>query len=204
VDFLYEPYLDNGLLAVAFAVGIVRLRQGFRPARYFLAGLALVFTGYLHATRCTWSTSSCWDRSFTSTRLAWPNCCAFRLPWPTASGRSRTRPGSGPQKVIEGLQEREFLKEKLNQELERLNGELEEKVLLRTRKIERQAAEIARINQLLQAHNKKLEGQVVHISTAHLDAEKRLVRRIPAHLPRRGGLPAFPRRTQVGRWLHLS
>jgi hypothetical protein len=167
VDFLYQPYLDNGLLGVAFVAGIVRLRQGFRPARYFLAGLALVFTGYLIHTLYVWDVFLLGSQFYFYTAgvaelLCFSVALAHRF---RAVEKDRVE---AQQAVIEGLREREYLQEKLNGELERLNGELEEKVLLRTRQIERQAAEIARINQLLQEHNKKLEGQVVDISTAHL------------------------------------
>jgi hypothetical protein len=167
VDFLYAPYLDNGLLAVAFVVGIVSLRRGFRPARYFLAGLALVFTGYLIHTLYVFNIFLLGSQFYFYTAgmaelLCFSVALAHRF---RAVERARVE---AQQKVIEGLREREFLKEKLNGELERLNGELEEKVIQRTRQIERQAAEIARINQLLQEHKKNLEGQVVDISTAHL------------------------------------
>ncbi len=167
VDFLYQPYLDNGLLAVAFAVGIVRLRQGFGPARYFLAGLALVFTGYLIHTLYVFNIFLMGSQFYFYTAgvaelLCFSVALAHRF---RAVERAREE---ARQRVIEGLQEREYLKEKLNQELERMNGELEEKVQQRTRQIERQAAEIARINQLLQEHNRKLEVQVVDISTARV------------------------------------
>ncbi|HEX8531524.1 MAG TPA: 7TM diverse intracellular signaling domain-containing protein, partial [Cytophagales bacterium] len=167
VDFLYEPYLDNGLLGVAFVAGIVSLRQGFRPARYFLAGLALVFTGYLIHTLYVFNIFLLGSQFYFYTAgvaelLCFSVALAHRF---RAVERAREQ---ARQKLIEGLQEREYLKEKLNQELERLNGELEEKVIQRTREIERQANEIVRINQLLQEHNRKLEGQVVDISTARV------------------------------------
>jgi hypothetical protein len=159
--------LDNAVLLVAFAAGVARWRRGFRPARYFLVGLALVFAGYLIHTLYVFNVFLPGaELYFYAATLAEAVCFSLALAHRfRAAEKARVQ---AQHKVIEGLRAKKALKEKLNGELERLNGELEEKVLLRTRQIERQAAEIARINQLLQEHNKKLEGQVVDISTARV------------------------------------
>ncbi len=152
IEFLHDPYLDNAMLLVAYAGAWVRYRQGFRPARYLLTGLSIIFLGFvfhnLYIIRGVTNDHYFFYNLGVAEIIFFSGALADRF------RRVKAENEAAHRQIIAQLRENEETKD-------RINRELEEKVRERTR-------EIARVNQLLQQHNQTLIEEVVDISKARV------------------------------------
>lgn len=180
----HNPNIDNIFLFVAYLAGIIRLKNGYTPSKYFILAFTVLYSGLLvHATtylRISLSPSVISFFSIYNTGLCEIVFFSFAL-----ADRFKTlklEKDISAEKTIQYLKENSELKDKMILQLnenellkDRMNKELEHKVLERTTELQiandqliKQALEIERMNSLLQEDNKKLEHNVKDLSKARV------------------------------------
>ena len=153
VELFYEAYWDLAFLTVPYSIGFIRFFQGFRPARYFILGFTVLFTGYfLHVLLINGIIDNNPFLALNNFVVLWITLFSLAI-----GDRFRTLKKANDlfnQKTIEQLKQNDILKNKLTQDLE-------EKVQERTKEIER-------INLLLEEKNRALEHDVINVTTARV------------------------------------
>ncbi len=152
IEFLHDPYLDNLMLLAAYAAVWVRYRRGFKPARYLLAGLTIIFLGFVFHN--LYIIRGVFDDQYLFYNLGLAEIIFFSAALADRFRRVKAQNEAAHRQIIAQLRENEETKD-------RINRELEEKVRERTREIER-------MNQLLQQRNQSLTEEVVDISKARV------------------------------------
>ncbi len=164
--YLINSGIDNYLLTIHFIIiyyiGIKKNMQGYAPARFFLVGFGFVFTGMLVLILTSNGflpvnifTVYAYNAGVVIEVIILSGALGERFKFIKESKEKTDR------QLIEQLKENEQLQTKVNRELE-------EKIKERTQLIEMQAAEISKMNLLLQEDNKKLETNIEKISKARV------------------------------------
>jgi hypothetical protein len=149
-------------LAVAFYTGIHVWARGYRPARFFVLGYAFLFLGFMLKffimLGYTWL-------NFGAISYYSLSCCfileMFFLSFAVGDKVRllKRKRDKAHRQMIRQMTENARLKDNLNKELEA-------QVKARTKEISEQAAEISRMNALLEEHNKQLQTDVEEVSRA--------------------------------------
>lgn len=177
-DELYSPKTDDLFLLGAFAAGIARLRQGYKPARYYLLAFSITYLGFLvHAFGFLKEYTT-----FFMTPFDFFNAGAYEIILFSFGLAERFRllkadKEKSDAQTIYFLEENNQLKDQIivqlheNEQLkDKVNRELEQKVKARTKQLAQvneelnaQSVEIERINTLLQQDNSDLKDNVKKI-----------------------------------------
>ncbi|HEX8530629.1 MAG TPA: 7TM diverse intracellular signaling domain-containing protein, partial [Cytophagales bacterium] len=152
IEFLHDPYLDNAMLLVAYAGVWVRYRRGFRPARYLLTGLSIIFLGFIFHNLYIIRGFS--DAQYFFYNLGIAEIIFFSGALADRFRRVKAENEAAQRQIIAQLRENEETKDRINRELEAM--------------VRERTQEIARVNQLLQQHNQTLIEEVVDISKARV------------------------------------
>lgn len=149
-------------LAVAFYTGIHVWSKGYRPARFFVLGYAFLFVGFMLKffimLGYTWL-------NFGAISYYSLSCCfileMFFLSFAVGDKVRllKRKRDKAHRQMIRQMTENARLKDNLNRELEA-------QVKARTKEISEQAAEISRMNDLLEQHNRQLQTNVEEVSRA--------------------------------------
>lgn len=160
---LYNPNLDNVILAFALVLGIYRLNQGFKPALYFNIALLILFVGLvIHGI----SFANIYNIKKLANIFSFYNTgiieiFLFSLALGDRYRNFKKEKEKIKEEIIVQLKENEHLKDKVNRELE-------QKVAEKTEKIRLQSLEIERMNALLRADNVVLRENVSNLSQARV------------------------------------
>ena len=158
ITLFYEPYIDLGILSVAYVAGLIRYRGGYKPAKYFLLGFTVLYAGYIvHAFHLSYWLY--YNQLFYLFVIGWLTLFSVALADRFRVLKAENEAAS--RRVIGQLRERELLQEELNKQLE-------EKVADRTREIARINALLEEKNRLLEHTNQELTCTVVDIATARV------------------------------------
>lgn len=156
-DILYQPYIDNMFLFFAFVLGVISLKQGYKPAKYFVMAFAALFVGMiLHTIKVT---CGCPDILIKNGLyiIGIIEIILFSL-----ALADRFRILKEENKKTQAIIIRQLM---INEELkDKINLELEDKVRERTEIIQRQAMEIERMNALLKEDNNRLTINLKNIA----------------------------------------
>ncbi|MCS6824443.1 MAG: transposase [Cytophagaceae bacterium] len=174
---LWDPMLDWLALVFAFGAGIYTWYKGFKPSRFYVMAFSVVFIGflitalnnegYIHSSNVlvvySLNIAVVIEIILLSVALAdRVNTLKKEKEHEQKEKINQLIKNEELQKeVIRQLQEKEILKDKINKELE-------EKVRERTLELQAANEEIKRINQLLEAENKKLDSNVKYLSKARV------------------------------------
>ncbi|HYW95526.1 MAG TPA: 7TM diverse intracellular signaling domain-containing protein [Bacteroidales bacterium] len=172
ISLLYNPSIDNLLLFSAYAGAIVKYRNGYKPARYFLIGLSFLYLGLiLHSTQNTGLISYNIPTWFSMYKTGVVEMIFFSLALADRFRIMKQEQDRAQHRTIEFLRENGDLQEKMIRQLnenerlkDKLNLELEEKVKERTGELEEANNVIVEINRFLEESNRKLAGEVKKIS----------------------------------------
>ncbi|MBD0255583.1 MAG: transposase [Cytophagales bacterium] len=159
-NFPYFLSFDIVPFLLAYVAGILCFARGYKPARYYLASFTFLLIGYLVMVLkfLQWLPLTHWGYSglrigLIGESLLLSLALADRIKSFKAD-RERVQ-----QQLIRQLQEKELLKERINQELEK-------EVNQRTEQLRLQTQEVIRLNALLQADKKELEHNLEDVSKA--------------------------------------
>jgi hypothetical protein len=174
---LWDPLLDWLALFVAYLAGIYCWIKGFKPSRFYVIAFSFVFVGFLISSLLNVGiikTSSIFvvyslnfaivlEIIFLSLALA-DRVNTFKKEKESEQKEKINQLVANDTlkaEIIAQLKENEALKDRVNQELE-------EKVRERTVELEAANEEIHQMNEILQADNVKLEGNVKDLSKARV------------------------------------
>lgn len=168
LSVLYTPQIDSFLLLIPLLAGIVRVRQGFRPAAWFTVGFSFLLLGFLIHSLTNQGFikfSNLPARSIFHSGVIEMVFFALALAdrfWLLQKENLLNR-----DRAIRAMKENEQLSRNLIDRLEeqkqwqeQLNRELEEKVRIRTAELEAANEEIQRMNLLLYSDNEKLRERL--------------------------------------------
>lgn len=173
INFFYSQINDDIFLIGAFSAGIYRLRQGYKPARYYLFAFSVTYIGFLaHAfpflnniVNFPYSPFSFLNANLTEIILfSFGLAERFRILRKEKETSDKntilylTENLELKDKLIFQLNENELLKDKVNRELE-------EKVAERTR-------ELASLNALLKAQSEEIEKMNLLLEKDNTDLKK--------------------------------
>lgn len=169
---LYSPYIDNLLLLSAFASSIVKLKQGYKPARYFLVGLSALYLGLIvHSVENIGVIPYNLVPFFSMYKTGIVEMIFFSLALADRFRIMKIEKDLDHKKTILYLRENSELKDKIIQQLneneklkDTVNRELEAKVKERTRDLQEANNIILEINRFLEESNNKLAQEVRKIS----------------------------------------
>lgn len=172
IPALYSPYIDNLLLFTAYAAGIIRLRKGYKPARYFLVGLSFLYLGLIvHSLQNIGLISYDVLPWFSMYKTGVIEMFFFSIALADRFRILKQEQENSHRKTIEYLRENTVLQDKMIRQLnentalkDKLNLELEDKVRERTRDLEEANNVIIEINRFLEDSNRNLAKEVKNIS----------------------------------------
>ncbi len=170
-----NPLIESGLMLFAFWAGIKRWNQGYKQARYFLIAMFVLLIGVLiHSTQpllIKWPIPN-YINQYGLYIAGVAEIILFSIALADRFKNLKLKSEIALKNQIFQMEENEKLKDKINRELE-------EKVVLRTSdfnianiKLQQQAKEIERINVLLQSDNLKLYDNVKKISQDRVTNKK--------------------------------
>ncbi len=172
ISSLYSPSIDNILLFSAFIAGVVRYRNGYKPARYFLIGLSFLYLGLiLHSLTSVGFVSPDTPSWFSMYKTGIIEMLFFSVALADRFRILKREQDLAQHNTILYLRENSELQDKMIRQLneneilkDNLNRELEEKVRERTGDLEEANNVIMEINRFLEESNRNLAGEVKKIS----------------------------------------
>ncbi len=172
IPHLYSPYVDNLLLFTAYISGIVRLREGYKPARYFLVGLSVLYLGLIiHSLENIGLIPYNVLPWFSMYRTGVVEMFFFSLALADRFRVLKKEQISTHKKTIEYLEENTRLQNQMINQLnenealkDEINRKLEKKVKERTHDLEEANNVILEINRFLEESNRNLADEVKKIS----------------------------------------
>ncbi|MGC9341748.1 MAG: 7TM diverse intracellular signaling domain-containing protein [Bacteroidales bacterium] len=172
IPALYSPYVDNLLLFTAYIAGIIRLRKGYKPARYFLVGLSFLYLGLIiHSLENIGLIPYNVIPFFSMYKTGVVEMFFFSIALADRFRLLKKEQEISHKKTIEYLKENSRLQDQMIKQLnenealkDELNRDLEKKVKERTRDLEEANNVIIEINRFLEESNRNLAGEVKKIS----------------------------------------
>jgi hypothetical protein len=169
---LYSPYVDNILLFSAYIAGIIRLRKGYKPARYFLVGLSFLYLGLIvHSLENIGLIPYNVVPFFSMYKTGVVEMFFFSIALADRFRILKKEQEKYHHETIKYLKENTHLQDQMIRQLneneslkDKLNRDLEEKVKERTRDLEEANNVIIEINRFLEESNRNLAGEVKKIS----------------------------------------
>ena len=170
-----SPLIESGLMLFAFWAGIIRWKQGYKPSRFFLAAMFVLFLGVLiHSIKSYigWLHLPAYVNQYGLYIAGVGEIILFSIALADRFKNLKLKSEMALKNQIFQMAENEKLKDKVNRELE-------EKVTQRTADLnsanitlKHQQREIERMNMLLQTDNLKLSDNVKKISQARVTHQK--------------------------------
>jgi hypothetical protein len=159
-DFPYFLSFDIVPFFIAYAAGIICFAKGYKPARYYLVSFTFLLVGYLVMVLkfLQWLPLANWGYSGLRIGLIGESLL-LSLALADRIKSFKLEREKAQQQLIRQLQEKELLRERINQELEN-------QVNQRTEQLRLQTQEVIRLNALLQADKKELEHNLEDVSKA--------------------------------------
>lgn len=178
-DELYSAKTDDLFLLGAFAAGIARLRQGYKPARFYLLAFSITYLGFfVHAFRISNFLTGFAFSPFDFYNAGIYEIILFSFGLVERFRHLKAEKEQADRRTIEYLQENNNLKDTIIKQLnenellkDKVNRELEQKVAERTIELQKlneelraQSEEIDRMNKLLEQDNTNLKINVKKIA----------------------------------------
>lgn len=173
---LHNPAIDNLLLAVAFVTAIIRFRQGYKPARYIVAGMSFLYLGLIiHSLQNVGVIPYNVLPLFSMYKTGVVEMIFFSLALAERFRIMKMEQDESHRNTIKVLRENSELQDKViiqlneNQRLkDNLNVELEKQVKARTSELNEANRVISDINSFLEESNMKLAAEVKKISYSRI------------------------------------
>lgn len=180
VYFFFDAIIDTIFHLAAFGAGLIRIKQGYKPAKYFTMAFSILLVGLIvHA----YNLEIYFPNNFFFTNALYITGIIevglFSVALSQRYKQEKNDKEKAHETMILQLKENSQLQQKVifqlkeNEELKnKVNLELEEKVRERTEQIRLQALEIERMNDLLREDKKRLEVNVKDLSKARVMQKK--------------------------------
>ncbi len=169
LDQLYNPLIDTALLFIAFVVGIIRLRKGFKPARYFLLGFAFLFTGLsVHAFNNYLLIPQKINLYLSIYNTGILEVILFSVALADRLRSLKESESRSYQTTIKILKENQQLKDAANKALEDKVKDRTKELEKANVKLKKQSEEIRNMNRLLRKENVQLEQSVISMLKARV------------------------------------
>jgi two-component system, sensor histidine kinase LadS len=172
IEALYNPYIDNAILSVAFVLAIIRYKKGYLPARYFMLGFSVLFAGLIpHTLEYLRILNYHVNTVFTMYQTGTTEMILFSFALADRFRILKREKDTADKETMLTFQENNILQKAVISQLkenevlkDNINKELEAKVRERTLELELANQQIQQMNVLLEEDNKKLEVNIKTIS----------------------------------------
>ena len=170
-----SPLIESGLMLFAFWAGIIRWKQGYRPTRFFLAAMFVLFLGVLiHSIKSYigWLHLPAFVNQYGLYIAGVGEIILFSIALADRFKNLKLKSEMALKSQIFQMEENEKLKDKVNRELEDKVTQRTTDLKLANITLQHQQREIERMNVLLQTDNLKLSDNVKKISQARVTHQK--------------------------------
>ncbi len=170
-----SPLIESGLMLFAFWAGIIRWKQGYKPTRYFLVAMFVLFLGVLvHSTRShiVWLHLPRYINQYGLYIAGIGEIILFSIALADRFKNLKLKSELALKNQIFQMEENEKLKDKVNRELEEKVSQRTTDLNLANNQLQQQRKEIERMNVLLHTDNLKLSDNVKKISQARVTHQK--------------------------------